>query len=266
MYCGALMTEWVAGGFETPESAAQECTKERYIYVSNMPGGPRGTGGYLSLLSETGRVIRRKAITGLNAPKGIEITPCHDLLVCDLNTVRVYSVLSGKKLVDIPIPGSRFLNGIAWDWGERYFASDTETNRIYVFGKDAVPKVYAEIQSPNGLFYDRRRRLLYVALWEPGGIGILDERKRLRTIRGGFRNLDGIAVLKNGWILTSDFASGEIRLAKPGGRPAAIISGLANPADINLSIDGELLLVPEFGANQVRAFLVAAPSAGRPTG
>jgi len=256
MYVEGLTTEWHAKGFEKPESAAQDWTG--HVYVSNMPGGPTGTGGYLSRLDEEGRFLKQRFIEGLDAPKGIEITPGHDLLVCDLSVVRIYDTLNGKKHLDLPIPGAKFLNGIAWDGADTFYVSDTETGLIMEFtGKDRNPSVFLEIEAPNGLVFDPKRKLLYVALWEDRAIAIVNERGEKQFIRSDrFENLDGIAILPNGSIAVSDWTRGNLYVVNREGEVSTIASGLKNPADINLSIEGTSLFVPEMGAGIVRSFII----------
>ncbi len=240
-------------GLHTPESV--QCYGGK-VYVSNIgnppPDGKDGD-GFISLLSEDGKVIKAKFVTGLNAPKGIAFGE-GKLFVADIDRIVVIDPEKGEIVKSIPVPGSKFLNDTAF-YNGRVYVSDTQTNTIYAVdpqrGKVKVFFRSPSLQGPNGLAFLPDGALIVVS-WGGGKVFKL-KGGRLVTLAEGFKNLDGVVVTEDGTVIFSDFSDGKVYALK-GNKIKLLVSGLTSPADIGYC-NGKLF-IPEFLFNDVKVFRV----------
>jgi outer membrane protein assembly factor BamB len=190
-------------GLQTPESA--QCYKGK-LFVSNIGGLPperKDGDGFISLISLDGKVLKRKLVKGLNAPKGICFCD-GKLFVADIDELVVAEPDTGKVIKKIKVPGAKFLNDTACKDG-KVFVSDTQTNSIYtVDSKNYRVKLFLKshkLQGPNGLAFKDGK--LLVASW--GGGKLLEVDGEIKVLASGFENLDGVVVTEDGTIFFSDF-------------------------------------------------------------
>ncbi|WP_457677805.1 Vgb family protein [Thermovibrio sp.] len=244
----------VSQGLKTPESAQCYGGKIFVSNIGNLPPDAKDGDGYISLLSEDGKILKDKFITGLNAPKGI--TFCDGkLFVADIDRVVVADPQSGKVIKSIPVEGARFLNDTASHNG-KVFVSDTQTNTIYAIDaktyKVSVFLKSHKLQGPNGLAFTKDGKLLVVS-W--GGGKLLEIDKGIKTLASGFENLDGVVVADDGSIYFSDFSAGKIYRYKDG-KVFTVAQGLTSPADIGYCKGKRELLIPEFLMNDLKVMKV----------
>jgi DNA-binding beta-propeller fold protein YncE len=241
-------------GLKTPESS--QCYNGK-LYISNIGNTPpdkKDGDGYISLADLKGNIIKRKFISGLNAPKGITFAN-GKLFVADIDTVIVADAQTGEVLRRIRIPQAQFLNDTAYDGKGYVYVSDTQTNTIYRVDirnyKVSVFLRSSELQGPNGIAFSRTGDMIIVS-WG-GGKVIRVENNKLETIASGFDNLDGVVILDDGSIVFSDFSAGKIYELRDGRfRKLFSRSVLTSPADIGYC-NGKLF-VPEFLLNDVKVF------------
>ena len=241
-------------GLKTPESS--QCYNGK-LYISNIGNTPpdkKDGDGYIALADLKGNIIKKKFVSGLNAPKGITFAD-GKLFVADIDTVVVADPQSGKILKRIRIPQARFLNDTAYDGKDYVYVSDTQTNTIYRidvknYGVSRFIK-NPELQGPNGIAFTKTGKMIVVS-WG-GGKVIKVENSKLKTILSGFDSLDGVVILDGGYIVFSDFSAGKIYKLK-NGKLEELSSGLVltSPADIGYC-NGKLL-IPEFLLNDVKVF------------
>jgi len=233
----------------TPESAKPWNGK---LYVSNvgsLPPDKKDGDGFVALLELNGKVIKRDFISGLNAPKGLDVCD-GKLFISDIDRVIVAEPNNGKIVKEIAIEGAKFLNDVACKEGQ-LFVSDTQTNTIYqIDAKNYEVKTFLKsrkLQGPNGLAFTKDGTLL-IASWG-GGKLLRYASGKIETLASGFENLDGVAVLESGDVIFSDFSAGKVYLLK-GGKAKELLSNLTTPADIGYA-DGKLF-IPEFLASQLK--------------
>ena len=238
-------------GLQTPESA--QCYRGK-LYISNIGGLPpdkKDGDGFISLVSLDGKVLKRKLIKGLNAPKGICFCD-GKLFVADIDQVVVAEPETGRVIKKVEVPGAKFLNDTACHKG-KVFVSDTQTNSIYtVDSKSYRVKLFlrsSKLQGPNGLAFKDGK--LLVASW--GGGKLLEVDGEVRVLASGFENLDGVAVTEDGTVLFSDFSKGKIYAYK-NGKVYPLPRDFTSPADIGYC-NGKLF-VPEFLMNDVKVLRV----------
>ncbi|MDX8521088.1 SMP-30/gluconolactonase/LRE family protein [Mesorhizobium dulcispinae] len=258
---------WRASGFEQPESAFVDAA-DRRIVVSNIVGNPGEAdgNGYLSLLSMDGKVITRRWVDGMDAPKGMAISG-GKLYAADITKVRVVDLASGKLVSSIDVPGAVFLNDMTADASGKVYVTDMLADTIYRIDGDK-PELFVKdalLASPNGVFADGDR--LIVASWgkgikpdfstaEPGGVLAVDLASRKVTPLPGaqkFADLDGVIAI-GGDIYATAYMTGTLYRYKAGGKPQAVATFKPGSADIGT--DGEKIFVPLMNEGEVAALTV----------
>jgi hypothetical protein len=145
---------WETGGLSVPESV-YPVPDEKIMYVSNI-GGQNPTekagNGFISILTMDGEIKNLKWVTGLNAPKGMEIVN-GKLFVTDIDRLVQIDIKSGIIDKFYPIEGSKFLNDIAAGPGGELYVSETQTKKVFKFEK-GYAGVFVESddwKGPNGI-------------------------------------------------------------------------------------------------------------------
>jgi sugar lactone lactonase YvrE len=242
-------------GISNPESVLYDGTN-KVLYVSNINGaGDKKDGkGHISILSETGNVLKEKWIKGLNAPKGMR-KQGNILWVTDIDEVVKISIEESKILRKIKVKGATFLNDIAIDSSGEVYVSDTLNSRIYIISNN-TPSVFVEgkkYASPNGLLVVKD--LLYVASWGltkdwstkvPGSLYTisLDDKEVKQIVKKPFGNLDGLEIDKQGNFLVSDWVAGKIFKVSNKGKIETIYKGKKGLADIGLNPKSGFIFAP----------------------
>ncbi|MBZ9863224.1 ATP/GTP-binding protein [Mesorhizobium sp. CA12] len=257
---------WRATGFEQPESALVDAAHNR-IVVSNIVGNPGAVdgNGYLSLLSMDGKVISRRWVDGMDAPKGMAIADGR-LYAADITKVRVVDLASGRLVETIDVPGAVFLNDMTADSAGKVYVSDMLADTIYRIDGDR-PELFVKdalLASPNGVFANGGR--LIVASWgkgidktdfstaEPGGLLSVDlATKKVTPLPAAqkFADLDGVIAIGDTMYATA-YMTGTLYSYKPGGVPTVVATFKPGSADIGT--DGKATIyVPLMGEGEVVA-------------
>ncbi|MBZ9885230.1 ATP/GTP-binding protein [Mesorhizobium sp. CA10] len=254
---------WRAAGFEQPESALVDAAHNRII-VSNIVGNPGAVdgNGYLSLLSMDGKVISRRWVDGMDAPKGMAIAGGR-LYAADITKVRVVDLASGRLVETIDVPGAVFLNDMTADSAGKVYVSDMLADTIYRIDGDR-PELFVKdalLASPNGVFANGGR--LIVASWgkdinrtdfstaEPGGLLSVDlATKKVTPLPGAqkFADLDGVIAIGD-TIYATAYMTGTLYGYKPGG--ASTVVATFKPGSADIGTDGERIFVPLMGEGEV---------------
>ncbi|MFT6633625.1 MAG: sugar lactone lactonase YvrE [Bacteriovoracaceae bacterium] len=255
-FCIAATLQWeTTQGISNPESVLYDQVN-KVLYVSNIDGaGDKKDGkGHISILSESGNVLKEKWIKGLNAPKGMRKRG-NLLWVTDIDEVIKISVEESKILRRIKFKGAKFLNDIAIDSNGEVYVSDTIANKIYIISNNK-PSIFAEgnkYDSPNGLLVSNG--LLYVASWGltkdwttkvPGKLYSisLDDREIKQITKIPLGNLDGLELDKSGNFIVSDWVAGKIFKISPKGKVETLYTGKKGLADIGINPETGLIFAP----------------------
>ncbi len=257
---------WDAKGFRTPESVLSD-PATGYIYVSNINGSPtaKDGNGFISRLNSDGSIKELKFIRGggaftLDAPKGLALTGGL-LYVADITHVRAFNLEDGTIVADINLKplGASFLNDLVADAEGNLYVSDTATNSIFLIKTAAGNEISLFIRNkrlrgPNGLAIHPVTGDIIVASFSGG---------RLLKIKGGgvaqlevgrrFENLDGVDFDSEGNIYFSDFGAGVVYKVGQDGKAVPVDKRLNSPADIFVDKVNNILLIPDFSANRVKA-------------
>ncbi len=192
------------GGFSSPESII---SNEKFIYVSNVgkelkPMAKDGD-GFISKLSNDGKILQLKFIDNLNAPKGLCIID-NIIYTVDIDKLLGFDLKSKKEVFSLEIKGVKFLNDITKKDNNTLFVSETISGSIYkIYLKNrSYEKLKIEkIKGANGIFY-LKNKLYIVGFGEEnkpnGKIGFIDLKnlkfKKLSNYNG---YLDGLFIKDN---------------------------------------------------------------------
>lgn len=257
---------WSLEGFDEPESVLAHPNKP-LLYVSNINGNPAELNGkgYISLLSDEGKVIRHVWVHGMNAPKGMAMDQTY-LYVADMQQLHLVDHEKGMLVKSIKADDSVMLNDITIDDKGVVYISDLLGGGIYRYENDVLSKWISSDKLPhaNGLLF--QNGVLTVATWGKGlhddfttdvlgGLFTIDrETKDVMPYQHAqkFGNLDGIAAMGDS-LLISDWMNGNISEYKNQQR-TVLFNAPKHPADITAK--GNILYVPMMFSKRLDAFLI----------
>ena len=227
------------------------------LYVANINGAPdaKDGNGFISKVSLDGKVVEEKWVTGMDAPKGMGL---HDgkLYVADITRVHEIDTESGKISRSYPVQSAVFLNDIAVNNGKVY-VSDSRGGSVYVIEDGKVSAWMENLDGPNGLFSENGKLLM--ALWNGKTLNTVDVSSKEITLRTeGIENPDGIEAIANNEYLVSSW-NGMVHHIDDDWQKTLVLDtrqDSLNAADIEYVKSKNLLLVPTFFKNTVRAYEV----------
>lgn len=240
---------------KVPESVFYDNLRQ-IIYVSNVDGDPwaKDNSGFISKVTEEGKITNLKWITGLHAPKGMGVVG-NLLYVSDVGRVAEIDITASKILRMIDIPGSEKLNDIATDGQGNVYVSDTETGSIYVIRQDKAELLVKsdKLANVNGLYVSEGNLLAGV---KDRIVSINLKDKSIKDFILNTGGIDGLVPDGNGGFIISDWA-GHVNIVTPKSSAVKLLDTTPvkqNAADIDYIITRKLLLVPTFFANSVVAY------------
>ncbi|WP_299821285.1 gluconolaconase [uncultured Pontibacter sp.] len=251
-----LQEAWATDNtLRTPEAALHDPVRNT-IYVSNINGtaGLKKDGdGFISRLSNDGKIEELYWVTGLNDPKGMAL---HNnvLYVSDVDEIIAIATQSGAILGRYKADDAKFLNDVAVDEAGNVYVTDSEQKRIYMLRNGRVTTWLEKMpaERPNGIFVDGTRMVVAFN----GEVRFLDlETKRWTSWNEGIKAGDGIAKVDDGFLISS--WHGEVYFVNNEGRSWLLLDTKdkkINAADITYSDRTGLLLVPTFNDNRVVAY------------
>lgn len=244
-------------GLNVPESSFYN-KKDKTIYVSNICGmhNLKDSIGFISKLTDKGDFIEKEWISGLNAPKGINIykgklyvTDIDEVLEIDLKTKEILNRYRNSK--------ASSLNDVAIDKTGRVYITDTKSNRIYFVGKDSL-EIFIEsddINRTNGILVYKnhlicgsKNNLIFINI----------KTKNIEIIADSTGYIDGIVAIGNKNIVVSDW-KGKVQLVEiDKGIETLLNTTPLNiyAADLGYIKSQKLLLVPTFSDNKIIAYRI----------
>jgi len=148
-----LEKAWESDGFAAPESVAYDKTNG-VLFVSSINGAPgdKDGNGFISRLDLDGNVIERQWVTGLDAPKGMDIVG-NKLYVSDIDTLVEINIDGAAITHRYQAEGAGFFNDVAASADGTVYVSDTATNTIHRLqdGRFEPWLKNDELDGPNGL-------------------------------------------------------------------------------------------------------------------
>lgn len=252
-------------GLQMPESSIAH--PDGRIFVTEIGEFGKNGDGKVTVINKDGS--RATLADGLDDPKGIDLYN-NNLYVADIGQVLRIDLQGNKTVIakysdfqDKPI----FLNDIEIDGLGNIFVSDSGDDN----GKHAaVYKITPQgkviqivnqksgIKRPNGLLLDGVNALL-VADFGTGKLFRVvysEQGTKVKTsvtlLNQGFGSVDGLIRDASGVLYVSDWAGGKVwQLSEPKATPQLISEGHQSSADINLSVDGKTILMPDMKAGRL---------------
>ena len=229
------------------------------LYVSNIAGQPgdKDGNGFISKVDLNGKVVELKWIQGLNAPKGLGRFK-DKLYVADIDRVLEIGINDGKITKSFAVDGAKFLNDITVDSIGRIFISDTGDGKILMIENGNLSTWMENIDAPNGLLAENDK--LQMLTWSGQTVNTIDVASKQVTMRiDSIENLDGIEAMNDGSYILSSW-NGMIHYVDEDWNNTMVLDLRAdsvNSADIEYISDRNMLLVPTFFNNTVRAYQIS---------
>jgi sugar lactone lactonase YvrE len=239
----------------TCESVLYDKDKD-VLYVSNINGAPDGKdgNGFISKVGIDGKVTELQWVKGLDAPKGLGLWN-GKLFVTDIDRIHEIDVNTGKISKTHKVAGAKFLNDITIDSAGRVYASDSGTGDVLVLENGKVTKWLTGLNGPNGLLAEDNGFL--IGLWAGNALQSVDlNTKQISMKTDSVEQADGVEAIGDGSYLVSSW-NGIVHLIGPDNREFTLLDLRAdsvNSADIDYVKEKNLLLVPTFFHNTVRAY------------
>jgi hypothetical protein len=245
--------------YDGPESVEYHARLDRHL-VGNT-GGPilsRATDGTLGVFTDA-----------TVSPYGIELLG-GTLFVLDNGRLKGFDIDSAAPVLDFPIAGATFLNGITSDGSHTVYISDFSARKIHridvtdLAAPIAGTPLSAGSATPNGLVFDRAGQRVLVATWGSNAkivsFAAGSDAAPAILIGTTLSNIDGIALDCRGAIVAAAWggcgvAGGCLARFEPPfamDTPFTLLAeGLSNPADIDFGRTSGEIGVPESGSDEV---------------
>lgn len=265
---GNLEKLWEIGGVKNPESVAYDKTND-VLYVSSVNGPPaaKDGNGFISRISTGGRMLTPEWITGLDAPKGMDVVN-GKLYVSDIDTLVEIDIATGTISHRYHAEGGKFFNDVAAGADGTVYVSDSATQTIHRL-KDGQFETWltdAQLNSPNGLQVEKNRLLVASTgkFTEQGpvpdgqllAVSLAD--KSISSASGGkaLGNLDGLEPdAGRGYYLT-DWPAGKLLYLPRSGGVRELLSVEPGTADLEYIPSKHLIVIPLMMSSHVVAYKV----------
>jgi sugar lactone lactonase YvrE len=243
---------------KVPESVRYDA-KRKVLYASNIDGEPWADDkkGSIAKLGLDGKVIAAEWVTGLSAPKGLEMSRNGKLLyAADTGGIVVIDIAKGKVKKKIPIPEGVQLNDLASDGKDTLYVSDSKGRKVFVVKGDKAEVFLDEtvLKGPNGLLVHDGK--LYVL--DNNSLNEVQADKSLKVLATGMEGgADGLEHVQGDEFLVSVWR-GAVWYVK-GSEKELLFDGKAvgtSTADIGWDLATRTVCVPTFLKNSVIAFKV----------
>jgi len=241
--------------FLTPESV-KLYQANSVLFVSNINGGPaeKDGNGFISKISQEGKILSLQWVKGLDAPKGMAILSDH-LFVTNISEIVEIEIASGKIIKRYPVAGASFLNDIDIDSNGVIYISDTWKGKVFsmVNGKTEEWLNGPQFEGANGLYCTGSD--LYVgsknALLQVNTIT-----KAVSVFAENTGGIDGLKSIGADTFLFSDWSGSVFKVSRKGSKELLLNTSplKINAADIEYIPASHLLLIPTFFDNRVMAY------------
>lgn len=247
-------------GLKTPESVV--ASPGGRIYVSEIGEFGKDGDGQITVIDADGKAT--VFASGMDDPKGLVFSG-DNLYVADKTRV-LRVTLDGKWSVfaaaeAFPVT-PQFLNDLEVDGVGNIYVSDSgdlkgKGGAIYRISKNGKVTLIvsgekdARVQAPNGLLMGGRGTLLEVDFVSGILYRIKIKNGEMEKVAEGFGGGDGIVRAADGTLYVSDWKNGRVFTVNKQGEVKGFHDGFQSAADIGLSHDGKILLVPDMKAGEL---------------
>lgn len=242
---------------QTPESVLIDQDRD-VLYVSCVNKNPweKDGNGYISKLDTSGAIIDLKWITGLNGPKGMGLSG-KSLFIADIDELVEASIETGEIINRIELDGKPDLNDITVAEDGTVYVSGSGSVTIYKLNKGSLLPIFTgeEGERFNGLFWEKKRMLLLTS--NSSQFKEIPWSSMLaNTIAENMGHGDGIAPVGDGGYICTNW-KGTVNYVSSEGVVTELLNTLQieeNAADADFCMDKQILFVPTFFKNQVKAY------------
>jgi hypothetical protein len=227
------------------------------LYVSNVNQNPweKDGNGFISKMDLEGNITELNWIGGLSGPKGMGVSG-NFLFIADIDELVIADLGTGAVTERIPFEGDPNINDITVGDDGAVYISGSASNIIYKYTDGQVEEIFrGDEERFNGLYWEKERMLLITSgsskFYEIDWVSMEPE-----LISENMGHGDGIAPVGDGGYLTSSWA-GALFYVSADGTATKLLDAEAqgfNTADIDYSIKDNLLFVPTFFDNRVKAY------------
>ena len=258
-----LSTQKISG-LKMPESVVQ--ATDGRVFVSEINGFGVDGDGQISVI-EAGQVTL--FAKGLDDPKGLAIIG-QSLYVADNKRI-LKLALSGPKQGQAEVFAAAtafpvtplFLNDLEADLAGNLYVSDSgdlkgKGGAVYQINAQGQVRLLingqqdSRILAPNGLLMDDTGDVLMVVDFASGILYSYNlATKQLLDIADGFGGGDGVVHHANGIMFVSDWKNGKVFRLDMNGEVTALAATYQSAADIALTKDEKVLMVPDMKAGEL---------------
>ncbi len=241
----------------TPESVLLD-RKRDILYVSNINEGPwePDGNGFISKMDKNGKIIDLKWIEGISAPKGMGISG-NSLFIADISELIEADINTGEIVNRIEVEGNPQLNDITVGGKGEVYVSGSGSNKIYKLENGDLSVVFEgdEGERFNGLYWEKDRILLITSassqFKEIPWVSM-----EARVISENMGHGDAICPVGDGGYITTSWAGAVFYVSEDGEVTKLLDTEMLkeNAADADFCIDEQILYLPTFFKNQVKAY------------
>jgi sugar lactone lactonase YvrE len=244
--------------FSFAESAVYDAARS-VIYISNIgetpKDNPRNGDGHVSILGLDGKLIEKHYITGLNDPKGMDISG-DTLWVNDRDAIVEWDLQKNALIKRYELDNIVYLNDIGVGPDGAVYSNDADGHKVLTL-QDGQWEVFwdnTEKQRPNGIWVEADRILLAMN-WSHQLIAMDRETKEQTLLLDEIGAGDGIEALGNGDYLVTDF-HGRVFYLSPEGKGSVIMDSREHQltADLDYIKEQNLVIIPRHKNNSVAAY------------
>lgn len=227
------------------------------IFVANVNLNPwdKDGNGFISKLDLDGNIVSLKWVEGLHGPKGMEIVG-NSLFVNDIDQTVEIDIPSGKIVGGTKIGGEPTLNDITASSDGTLYASGSNSQKVFrIADKKVEIFLDGDLGRPNGLLWEKDRLLMLTNNTQR--LMSIDWQSKEQTVLvDSLGHADGIEAIGDGSYLVSNWKGQLFYISQDMTKTKLLdtINEGINAADIDYIQEKELLLVPTFFDNRVRAY------------
>ena len=265
-----LELNWELDGLHNPESAVYDPVLN-HLYVSNVDGSPidKDRNGFISIVSLDGKIINKKWVTGLNAPKGLTLHG-RTLYTTDIDELVSINIDNGQITNRFKVDDAKFLNDVAADKNGNVYVSDMALDRIHILtgGNFDIWIESADLEAPNGLHIQGDKIILGswgkmtdgFATEIPGHLKRISiENKTIKSIVDGSSvgNLDCVESDGGEGFYVTDWINGKLIHIKNTGEVTELLDLPKGSADHEVITKKGLIFIPLMMDNKLLSYTVS---------
>jgi sugar lactone lactonase YvrE len=203
-----------------------------------------------------------KDLPGGNAPYGLEIMR-GVLYIAHRTRLRGYRLSDGADVLDFPIAGSTFLNGLASDGVSRLWVTDFSARDVHQLDLSQIPPTLTTLstdtgQTPNGVRFDAANNRLLLGTWGANArIKALDLSNNAISdvITTTTSNFDGVVFDCTGALYVSSWGSAAVLKFTPpfalNSTATVFAASVTNVADIAYARANGRVYAPSTNTNTI---------------